>query len=131
MEAERLGRPRDVAVCLPDGVEDELPLRPVERLVVRGDGGCGGVPGRRGFEQGLGEILGADQVAFAEHDGALDGVGELADVAGPGVAQQAGARLGGEAGGAAAELAAEQGGEVAGEERDVLAALAQRRQGQR
>ncbi len=80
---------------------------------------CGGA-----FDYGLRQILRMDGLAFAQDDRSFDGVGKLAHVARPAIAEKAGAGLGGESHHAPAELLSEQDGEVAGEEGDVLPALA-------
>ena len=73
----------------------------------------------------------ADQVAFADDDGALDDVLELADVAGPRVAHQQPPRLGLEGLDLAIVLLGAADAEVLGEQRDVVRTLAQRRHRQR
>jgi hypothetical protein len=75
-----------------------------------------------------GEVLGADLVAVAQDDGPLDGVLQLADVAGPGVAGQLGAGGVAEAGDLGVVLLDEAAQEVLGEQQGVAAAQAQRRQ---
>src|SRR5262245_47988224 len=80
------------------------------------------------------EIVRADHLAVAQDRGARQHVLELADVAGPAVLLQARERLGGDLGRIARLLAGEAlcsaapaGEDVRGEERDVVLALAQRR----
>ena len=73
-------------------------------------------------------MLGADEAAAADHHGALDHVAQLAHVARPVIALQLLLDLGGEAADLAIVLPVELVDERLGEERDVLAPLAQRRQ---
>src|SRR5262245_39018482 len=82
-------------------------------------------PGRRGREEG--EVLGAEHVAGREHERALDGVLELAHVAGPVVRDEPDERLGGRdhaPPGQRLRIAPE---EVIDERGDVVAPLPQRR----
>ena len=98
-----------------------------------GLGRRGGGLGRRGGrawngEAGDRQVGGGDHVAVGEDRRALEGVGELADVAGPAGAVEQGARAGVEAQGATAERGAGPGEQALGERLDVLVALAQGRQ---
>ena len=68
-----------------------------------------------------------EDLSAAGDDGALDGVLQLADVAGPVVIHQQPERAFGDLADVLAELVGEALEEMSGEQRDVLAALAQRR----
>ena len=75
-----------------------------------------------------GKQIGADDGAGGEHDAALDGVLEFAHVAGPVVIDQGAQGVGGEAARAEAVLVRVEVEEVLGEQGNVFAAGAQRRQ---
>src|SRR5690606_28619499 len=93
---------------------------------VRGGGGVGG--GDLGREAEGEELVGI----AGEEEHALEGVAELADVAGPGVGGDEVEGGGREAGGPASDLAVEVGEQGEGEVDDAVAvALAQRRQAER
>src|SRR5688572_13945232 len=100
----------------------------VHAVLVEGAGRGGGrgeeVGGRPG---GLEQVLDGDDVAVGQGDGALDGVLELADVAGPGVAHHRVLHGGLEALAGALHVLAVAGEEVLGEQGDVVPPLAQRR----
>src|SRR5204862_6152789 len=117
----------EAAAGLFEGAKDELLFGLAQGVVVLGDGPVRGARRRLGFEDVFGKVFGKDALGRAEHDGALDGVLKLADVARPVVTSQALARLRREARHAALEPGRVLRREVAGEERDVLAALSKRR----
>src|SRR3954451_15848913 len=130
MEPERPRGGRDVAVSFADGVHDQVSLEFVDGGVeLREAGGVALAGSLRRLEDRFGQVGRNDQLALAQGYRALDGVLELADVARPGVALQTGAGARAETARGPPDLAAEAGGEVAGEERDVLPPVAQRRQG--
>src|SRR5260221_14098376 len=104
--------------------------------------GRGGMRGRRrcrwraegrgeGVEgDGVDRALGLPRAIEGAADRAFDDVAQLADIAGPGVVLERGGRARAEPGEIlAAELAAHRAGEMRGEQRDILEALAQRRDG--
>ena len=99
-----------------------LSMRDAERDAQRRGLGAGRLHVRR-------EVLLADHVALHQDHGALDGVAELADVPGPGVAlEHVHERGGRDALHVLAGLGVELLDEVVDEERHVLAALLERRQ---
>ena len=79
--------------CLSQGVEDHLFLGLVEYVVVLRAGEFGGLF----LEDAVGKIFGEDLFGEAEDDGVLDGVLEFANISGPTVVHQQGARLLGDA----------------------------------
>src|SRR5262249_39334838 len=123
-DPQRFSRARVVAPEALESLEDVHALGLGERRLPR--------QLRRGTELKPGrdvgrQVLGLDAVAPGQDGRALDRILELAHVARPRVAEQPLDRLGRESQ-LAAELAARAGEEVLGEGRDVLAAIAERRQ---
>src|SRR5262245_14756964 len=118
-EAQRLRRLADVAVVAPQRAADQLALDLVQRQLVESAGA---------LRRPQPEIAGTDLVALREQHRALDRVIQLAHVTRPGMSEQHAHRLGLEAAevlAVAPRVALE---ERCGEQRDVVAALAQRRQ---
>ena len=91
MDVEAGGGAVVVGIAFAPGGEDKLAFG-------AGDGGLeafGGVRG--GIDDGFRKVLRLDEVSVAEDDGALDGVFEFTDVAGPVVEAEAAFGVGGEA----------------------------------
>jgi hypothetical protein len=74
-----------VSIALAPGGKDQLAFG-VGYGVLEGSRGFGR---RAGIEYGFRQVLRLNPVRFTENHGALDGVFEFADVAGPGMIQQA------------------------------------------
>ena len=97
-----------------------------------GQGRFGGAYRHRGFPPGAGaqaQVPHIDDMALAGQDGPLQGVLQLADVAGPGLLPEPGLGLGGELEAADAPLVGDAGQEEPGQQGDVLSALPQGRDG--
>ena len=119
-ESEGFCRLAHVAVAAREGFADEDTLHRLEGHLFEGLGGDA-----RGGEAEVGDF---DDVFAGHEDGALDGVVELADVAGPGVVQHQLQRGGVDALHLLAIALRVAGEEMRGERRNIFAALAQRRQ---
>ena len=108
-----------------DGVEGEV-LRAdtgVELLEGVESGGAVGAGGQ-------GQVVWTDDAVFGFEEGSFQDAGELADVAGPTVLEEAGEGAGAEDDGAMLVACAEAVEEGLGEQRDVFAALAERGNGE-
>ena len=87
--------------------------------------------GQVGVGKFEGDIAGENALALADDDRALDRVFQFSDIAGPGVGRERGAGLGAQSGDRFVEMGSHALHEKSGQLRNVLAALAQRRQLQR
>src|SRR6478672_6535395 len=129
-EAELGGGERDVVAVLLQRLLDQLLLGAVEVEVVarrrgrrRRRGGA-----RRGEAAREREIRAGEGIAVGEDDGALAGMAQRADVAGPVIGLERAGHVGWKLPRRLAVFPGILGDEMVGEREDVLAALAQRRQ---
>src|ERR1700686_2006590 len=87
MDAQDPGRFREAAAGLFPGIQDKLLFQIANSVVIiRGTGRRG----RRAFQHGFRQVLGKNEVRGTNDDGALYGVFQFADNAGPVVLDQAG-----------------------------------------
>src|SRR5437660_4826174 len=128
-DAEVTGRARLVAPGALEGGDDRALFQLGEWLAGRRRGGRRGprAGGRLGAHRDA-ELLARQQAAVGDDARPLDGILQLADVARPAVGQQDVARAAAQPGLAAPHLDAELAHEMAGQQQDVVAALAQRGQ---
>jgi len=87
MEAKEFGGLGKAALGLLKGSEDQMLLGVANGIVEIG-GGFGDGQGAVG--ESFGKVLGKDEVRIADDDGALNGVFEFANVAGPIILSEAG-----------------------------------------
>src|SRR5580700_291599 len=122
MEAEKFGGLGEAALGLFQGGEDELFLGVANGVM---EVGWGFGNGQRAIRESIREILGKNEIGRADNDGALDGVFEFANVAGPIVLGEAGTGSGRESADFAIRAGRITRDKVIGEERDVFGMLTQ------
>ena len=123
MDAEKPGGLSIVAGRLLKRFEHQLPFNFLDCPVIFGHLDA---RHRLLFEQGFREILGLNQFRRSEHDGSLQCIFKFADIAGPIVLGQALARFRRDPLYRPSRLLAESHCKIAGQERNVVAALAKR-----
>src|SRR5882762_3274356 len=121
MEAEEFGSLGKAALGLFQGGEDEMFLGVAHGLVEFG-GGFGN--GQCAVGQSVRQVFGKNHVGGADDDGALNGVLQFADVAGPIVLRETGTCGGGKSADFAIGARGVTRDEMVGEQRDVLGMLA-------
>ena len=84
MNAEEFGGLREVAVCLFDGLQDELLLHVIHCFVIIRQV----LRRRTGGQQRFRKIIRHDHVCVAKNDRAFDGIFQFANIAGPVICHQ-------------------------------------------
>ena len=122
VEAENFGSLSETALGLLEGGEDEMLLRVANGFVETG----GGFGERQGaVREGIWKVFGKNQIGIADDNGALDGVFQFANIAGPIILSKAGAGSWGKSADFAIRARGIAGDKMIGEGLDVLGMLAE------